>query len=416
MNIERNYYLQRLINHQQNGLIKVITGIRRCGKSYLLFNLFKTYLIKNGISFDHIIEIAFDDFANKALRDPNVLYSHVKEKINDNGQYYLLLDEVQLLSEFEDVLNGFLHIGNVDIYVTGSNAKLLSKDIITEFRGRGDQIHISPLSFSEFMTVFNGSKEDGWAEYLQFGGLPPVFLQKTDEDKISLLKNLLAETYITDILNRNNIKNELVIENLFKILASNIGGLTNPQKLANTFKSNLNITVAAQTIKKYIDYFSDSFLVEAAIRYDVKGKKYIGTPSKYYFSDLGLRNANLNFRQSEKTHLMENAIYNELRTRGYNVDVGSVIINSKDNNGTSIRSQLEVDFVCNKGSERCYIQSALSLPTQEKINQELKSLLHIDDSFRKIVVVGDHIKQYQDINGITFISIYDFMLNIDCLK
>ena len=266
------------------------------------------------------------------------------------------------------------------------------------------------------MTVFNGSKEDGWAEYLQFGGLPPVFLQKTDEDKISLLKNLLAETYITDILNRNNIKNELVIENLFKILASNIGGLTNPQKLANTFKSNLNITVAAQTIKKYIDYFSDSFLVEAAIRYDVKGKKYIGTPSKYYFSDLGLRNANLNFRQSEKTHLMENVIYNELRTRGYNVDVGSVIINSKDNNGTSIRSQLEVDFVCNKGSERCYIQSALSLPTQEKINQELKSLLHIDDSFRKIVVVGDHIKQYQDINGITFISIYDFMLNIDCLK
>ncbi len=416
MNIERNYYLQRLINHQQNGLIKVITGIRRCGKSYLLFNLFKTYLIKNGISFDHIIEIAFDDFANKALRDPNVLYSYVKGKINDNGQYYLLLDEVQLLSEFEDVLNGFLHIGNVDIYVTGSNAKLLSKDIITEFRGRGDQIHISPLSFSEFMTVFNGSKEDGWAEYLQFGGLPPVFLQKTDEDKISLLKNLLAETYITDILNRNNIKNELVIENLFKILASNIGGLTNPQKLANTFKSNLNITVAAQTIKKYIDYFSDSFLVEAAIRYDVKGKKYIGTPSKYYFSDLGLRNANLNFRQSEKTHLMENAIYNELRTRGYNVDVGSVIINSKDNNGTSIRSQLEVDFVCNKGSERCYIQSALSLPTQEKINQELKSLLHIDDSFRKIVVVGDHIKQYQDINGITFISIYDFMLNIDCLK
>lgn len=409
MIIERKKYMQQLVQSKHNGLVKIITGIRRCGKSFLLFNLFKSQLEKEGIDKEHIIEMAFDDFANREYRDPEKFYQYVKAQIKDGRMYYVLLDEVQMMEQFEDVLNGLLHIPNVDVYVTGSNAKFLSKDIITEFRGRGYQIHVSPLSFSEFMTTYNGSKEDGWIEYLQYGGLPPVVLQPNDEEKIKFLKDLWQETYLIDILNRNHIKNNAELEELLCMLASGIGGLINPQKLSNTFKTNKNVSISPATLKSYISYCSDAFLIEEANRYDVKGRKYIGTPMKYYFSDLGLRNALLNFRQVEKTHLMENAIYSELRRQGFNVDVGVVTINGKDENGSSYRKQLEVDFVCNKGSRRCYIQSALSLPSQEKIDQETNSLRRLDDGFERIVIVGDHMSCNHDDNGILFMSIYDFM-------
>lgn len=409
MIIERKKYMQQLVQSKHNGLVKIITGIRRCGKSFLLFNLFKSQLEKEGIDKEHIIEMAFDDFANREYRDPEKFYQYVKAQIKDGRMYYALLDEVQMMDQFEDVLNGLLHIPNVDVYVTGSNAKFLSKDIITEFRGRGYQIHVSPLSFSEFMTTYNGSKEDGWIEYLQYGGLPPVVLQPNDEEKIKFLKDLWQETYLIDILNRNHIKNNAELEELLCMLASGIGGLINPQKLSNTFKTNKNVSISPATLKSYISYCSDAFLIEEANRYDVKGRKYIGTPMKYYFADLGLRNALLNFRQVEKTHLMENAIYCELRRQGFNVDVGVVTINGKDENGSSYRKQLEVDFVCNKGSRRCYIQSALSLPSQEKIDQETNSLRRLDDGFERIVIVGDHMSCNHDDNGILFMSIYDFM-------
>lgn len=409
MIIERKKYMQQLVQSKHNGLVKIITGIRRCGKSFLLFNLFKSQLEKEGIDKEHIIEMAFDDFANREYRDPEKFYQYVKAQIKDGRMYYVLLDEVQMMEQFEDVLNGLLHIPNVDVYVTGSNAKFLSKDIITEFRGRGYQIHVSPLSFSEFMTTYNGSKEDGWIEYLQYGGLPPVVLQPNDEEKIKFLKDLWQETYLIDILNRNHIKNNAELEELLCMLASGIGGLINPQKLSNTFKTNKNVSISPATLKSYISYCSDAFLIEEANRYDVKGRKYIGTPMKYYFSDLGLRNALLNFRQVEKTHLMENAIYSELRRQGFNVDVGVVTVNGKDENGSSYRKQLEVDFVCNKGSRRCYIQSALSLPSQEKIDQETNSLRRLDDGFERIVIVGDHMSSNHDDNGILFMSIYDFM-------
>lgn len=409
MIIVRNKYIRQLIENRHNGLVKVITGIRRCGKSFLLFNLFKQQLQKEGVDNDHIIEMAFDDFGNRKYRNPDKFYQYIKSLIKDENMYYILLDEVQMMDEFEDVLNGLLHIPNADVYVTGSNAKFLSKDIITEFRGRGYQIHISPLSFSEFMSVYQGSKEEGWIEYLQYGGLPPVVLQPTAEGKIKLLKDLWKETYLIDILNRNRIKNNAELEELLCMLASGIGGLVNPQKLSNTFKTNKNITIAPATLKTYIDYCSDAFLIEEANRYDVKGRKYIGTPMKFYFSDLGLRNALLNFRQIEKTHLMENAIYCELRRQGFNVDVGVVVFNGKDENGVSFRKQLEVDFVCNKGSRRYYIQSALSLPTSEKMDQETNSLRRIDDGFEKIVIVGEHLVSNHDNNGILFMSIYEFM-------
>lgn len=409
MIIVRNKYIRQLIENRHNGLVKVITGIRRCGKSFLLFNLFKQQLQKEGVDNDHIIEMAFDDFGNRKYRNPDKFYQYIKSLIKDENMYYILLDEVQIMNEFEDVLNGLLHIPNADVYVTGSNAKFLSKDIITEFRGRGYQIHISPLSFSEFMSVYQGNKEEGWIEYLQYGGLPPVVLQPTAEGKIKLLKDLWKETYLIDILNRNRIKNNAELEELLCMLASGIGGLVNPQKLSNTFKTNKNITIAPATLKNYIDYCSDAFLIEEANRYDVKGRKYIGTPMKFYFSDLGLRNALLNFRQIEKTHLMENAIYCELRRQGFNVDVGVVVFNGKDENGVSFRKQLEVDFVCNKGSRRYYIQSALSLPTPEKMDQETNSLRRIDDGFEKIVIVGEHIVSNHDNNGILFMSIYEFM-------
>ena len=410
MIIERNKYLSRLLDSRLNGLVKIVTGIRRSGKSFLLFNIFKQRLLNEGVDAGHIIEMQFDDFANKRYRVPEVFYNYVKERIKDGRVYYIILDEVQLLGDFEDVLNGLMHIENVDIYVTGSNARFLSKDIVTEFRGRGLQIHISPLSFAELMTFYNGSKEDALEHYLRYGGLPQVALQPNDEYQSTVLKDLLKETYIIDILERNRVKNSAELEELLAMLASGIGGLTNPQKLSNTFKTVKNVSIGAPTLKSYIDYFCDAFLVEQVNRYDVKGKRYIGTPLKYYFSDLGLRNALLNFRQVEKTHLMENLIYNELRGRGYNVDVGVVPYNGKNAQGVSFRTQLEVDFVCNKGSQRLYVQSALALPTQEKIDQETKSLRRIDDGFQKMVVVGDHTIGSHDESGILFINIYDFLM------
>ena len=411
MVIERNKYLQELVSCRHNGLVKIITGMRRCGKSFLLFRLFRRFLEDNGVVNDHIVEMAFDDYAFKEFRNPDKFYAYVKGRIIDDQPYYILLDEVQMLDEFEDVLNGLLHIPNADVYVTGSNAKFLSKDIITEFRGRGYQIHVSPLSFAEFMSVYDGDREDGWNEYLLYGGLPPVVLLKTEEEKVKLLDSLLAETYIIDVVNRNKIKNDSELNDLFKILASGIGGLTNPQRLSNTFQSVKNVSISPATIKKYIECLSDAFLLESCNRYDVKGRKYIGTPLKYYFSDLGIRNALLGFRQQEKTHLMENAVYNELCARGYSVDVGNVEVNTVDEKGTKVRRMLEVDFVCNRGYKRCYIQSALSLPDREKMQQESASLLRIDDSFMKYVITGDRIKKYQNDDGIVIMNVFDFLLD-----
>lgn len=411
MVIERNKYLQELVSCRHNGLVKIITGMRRCGKSFLLFRLFRRFLEDNGVANDHIVEMAFDDYAFKEFRNPDKFYAYVKGRIIDDQPYYILLDEVQMLDEFEDVLNGLLHIPNADVYVTGSNAKFLSKDIITEFRGRGYQIHVSPLSFAEFMSVYEGDREDGWNEYLLYGGLPPVVLLKTEEEKVKLLDSLLAETYIIDVVNRNKIKNDSELNDLFKILASGIGGLTNPQRLSNTFQSVKNVSISPATIKKYIECLSDAFLLESCNRYDVKGRKYIGTPLKYYFSDLGIRNALLGFRQQEKTHLMENAVYNELCARGYSVDVGNVEVNTVDEKGTKVRRMLEVDFVCNRGYKRCYIQSALSLPDREKMQQESAFLLRIDDSFMKYVITGDRINKYQNDDGIVIMNVLDFLLD-----
>lgn len=411
MVIERNKDLQELVSCRHNGLVKIITGMRRCGKSFLLFRLFRRFLEDNGVANDHIVEMAFDDYAFKEFRNPDKFYAYVKGRIIDDQPYYILLDEVQMLDEFEDVLNGLLHIPNADVYVTGSNAKFLSKDIITEFRGRGYQIHVSPLSFAEFMSVYEGDREDGWNEYLLYGGLPPVVLLKTEEEKVKLLDSLLAETYIIDVVNRNKIKNDSELNDLFKILASGIGGLTNPQRLSNTFQSVKNVSISPATIKKYIECLSDAFLLESCNRYDVKGRKYIGTPLKYYFSDLGIRNALLGFRQQEKTHLMENAVYNELCARGYSVDVGNVEVNTVDEKGIKVRRMLEVDFVCNRGYKRCYIQSALSLPDREKMQQEAASLLRIDDSFMKYVITGDRIKKYQNDDGIVIMNVLDFLLD-----
>ena len=403
--------MQELVSCRHNGLVKIITGMRRCGKSFLLFRLFRRFLEDNGVANDHIVEMAFDDYAFKEFRNADKFYAYVKGRIIDDQPYYILLDEVQMLDEFEDVLNGLLHIPNADVYVTGSNAKFLSKDIITEFRGRGYQIHVSPLSFAEFMSIYEGDREDGWNEYLLYGGLPPVVLLKTEEEKVKLLDSLLAETYIIDVVNRNKIKNDSELNDLFKILASGIGGLTNPQRLSNTFQSVKNVSISPATIKKYIECFSDAFLLESCNRYDVKGRKYIGTPLKYYFSDLGIRNALLGFRQQEKTHLMENAVYNELCARGYSVDVGNVEVNTVDEKGTKVRRMLEVDFVCNRGYKRCYIQSALSLPDREKMQQESASLLRIDDSFMKYVITGDRIKKYQNDDGIVIMNVLDFLLD-----
>ncbi len=416
MIIRRDAYLDKLISKKQNGLIKVITGIRRCGKSYLLFNLFKDHLLDSGTDRSHIIELAFDSYENKKYRDPETFYQYMKEKISDSGLYFILLDEIQLLEDFEAILNSLSRLPNTDIYVTGSNAKFLSKDIITEFRGRGDEVHMYPLSFSEFMSVYDGDKRDGWNEYMVYGGIPLVLNQKTHEQKSAFLKSLFTEVYITDILGRNKIRNREELEELLDIVSSAVGSLTNSNKLAQTFKSIKNKTINKSTIKKYLDALCDSFLLEEAKRYDVKGRKYIGTPLKYYFSDMGLRNARLNFRQIEETHIMENIIYNELRMRGYDVDVGVVTANEVTEYGKKIRKQREIDFVCNMGSKRYYIQSAFALPDRAKIEQEEKPLLLSVDGFKKIIVTKDAPAPLYDERGILSMSIYDFLLNKDSLN
>lgn len=411
MEYKREYYLNKLIAKKHNGLIKVITGIRRCGKSYLLFSLFRNHLLESGIKADHIIEIAFDSFENKKYRNPEILYPYIKEQLADNQMYYILLDEVQLLEEFESVLNGLIRIKNVDVYVTGSNAKFLSKDIITEFRGRGDELHMHPLSYAEFMEGYDGNKYDGWNEYVLYGGLPSVVLLPTAEQKIEFLKNLFKETYINDIIGRHSIKNKDEFEELIDILSSGIGSLTNPKKLTDTFKSKKQKKISINTVKNYLDYLCDAFVINKAVRYDIKGKRYIDTPHKYYFTDIGLRNARINFRQLEENHTMENIIFNELLLRDFNVDVGLVILNQKDKNEKNIRKQLEVDFVCNKGSKRYYIQSAFAIPDSLKMRQEANSLLRIDDAFKKIIVVKDTPSPWYTEEGILVIGIYDFLLN-----
>lgn len=415
MEIKRDLYLKKLINRMNNGLIKVVTGIRRCGKSYLLFELFYNYLKEQGVEDSHIIKLALDDRKNKKYRDPDVLCDFVHEQIADDKQYYILLDEVQFVGEFEDVLNSFLHIKNADTYVTGSNAKFLSKDIITEFRGRGDEIHISPLSFKEFYSAYNDSKEDAWKEYCLYGGLPKVLEYKTDEDKVAYLKNIFEETYLTDIKDRHKIRNDAELNELLDILSSSVGSLTNPKKLSDTFKSVKQVSLHPDTINNYLEYFVDSYLISQSKRYDIKGKKYINTPSKYYFTDIGLRNARLNFRQFEETHIMENVIYNELKIMGFNVDVG-VVDYRKDIDGKSVRVQAEVDFVCNKADKRYYIQSAFSIPDREKMLQEQNSLTRINDSFKKIIIVKDAIKTHYNDDGVLILNLFDFLLEENSLE
>lgn len=414
--IARKKYLDELISLRHNGMIKVVTGMRRSGKSFLLFYLFYDYLKSNGIPDDHIIKVDLDDYKNISMRNPDTLYSYVIGNIVDNGMYYILLDEVQMVEHFEDVLNGFLKMHNVDIYVTGSNAKFLSKDIITEFRGRGYEVRIYPLSFSEYMSAYPGSVQAGLNEYMLYGGLPQILMQGTEEQKVHFLQSLFTETYIKDIKERYDIRKDDDLEELINLMASGIGALTNPNKLANTFLSEKKVSISYDTIKDYIDYLCDSFLVEKSTRYDIKGKKYISTPFKYYFMDLGLRNARINFRQSEKSHLMENLIYNELRIRGYNVDVGVVPAVYKDAAGRQQRTSLEVDFVCNLGSKRYYIQSAFRMETDEKARQEHLSLLKIDDSFKKLIILGEETPVTRDENGIITISIYDFLLSPNSLE
>lgn len=416
MEIRRDIYLNKLISKKHNGLIKVVTGMRRCGKSYLLFNLFKEYLVNEGVNENHIIEIAFDSFENRKYRDPEVLFPYLMEKIADNEMYYVLLDEVQMLDDFESVLNSLGRKKNVDVYVTGSNAKFLSKDIITEFRGRGDEVHMYPLTYSEFMSVYDGDKQEGWRDYVLFGGIPLVLGFETADQKSDFLKSLFEETYISDITGRNNIRNKAELEELLNILSSAIGTLSNPSKLSATFKSVKNKSISKDTIIKYIDYLKDSFIIDSAIRYDIKGKKYINTPSKYYFTDLGLRNARLNFRQVEETHAIENIIFNELKVRGYNVDVGVVVMNEVDKNGKKIRKQLEVDFVCNKGSKRFYIQSAYALHDKEKMEQEQRSLVNTGDGFKKIIITKDAVAPLYNDEGILVMSVFDFLLNPDSME
>lgn len=416
MNIKRQQYLDQLIASQRNGLIKIITGIRRCGKSYLLFKLFHEYLNSQGISDDHIIEIALDDRTNKDLRNPDNLLKYIKEQITDKRLYYIMLDEVQMVDEFTDVLNSLLHISNADVYVTGSNSHFLSTDVVTEFRGRGDEIHLFPLSFSEYCEGYNGTTDQAWKDYYTYGGLPLILTFDTDKKKEDYLNNLYKSVYLVDVLERHKIKNMGEFDELVKIIASSIGSSCNPTKLANTFKSVKNVTIHHQTINKYLGFQEDAFLVEKSIRYNIKGKKYINTLAKYYFSDLGIRNAILGFRQQEETHIMENIIYNELRTRGFHVDVGMVETREPDKNGKLKRKQLEVDFVVNQGSQRYYIQSAFAMPTLEKKAHESASLLRIKDSFKKIIIVKDDIKPKRNEDGILTIGLKDFLLDKNSLN
>ena len=411
MLIKRDFYLQQLIDGKQNGLIKIVTGIRRCGKSYLLFKLFKQHLLQSGVEFDHIIEIALDDIENRTLREPLALYHHIKRRIADKDLYYILLDEVQLVPHFEEVLNSLLHLANADVYVTGSNSKFLSSDIVTEFRGRGDQIHLFPLSLAEFCEGTQQKPEDAWSDYYTFGGLPQVLSLKTDQKKLDYLSHLFESVYLKDIVERHRVKQTAELEELVRVMASAIGAPLNPTKLENTFKSVKKVNIDSSTINKYIGYMQDAFIVEKAVRYDVKGKKHIGSLAKYYFSDLGLRNAILGLRQQEESHIMENIIYNELRRRGCKVDVGMVSHREVDANGKWMRKQLEVDFVVNDGNRMCYIQSALEMPDAEKRQQETNSLMRIKDAFQKIIVVKGNIKPWRDENGILTISLLQFLMD-----
>lgn len=415
MNIARDKYLRDLINRMNNGMIKVVTGIRRSGKSYLLFKLFYEYLLSQGILESHIIKIELDQRKNRIYRDPDVILDYIETLIEDDKQYYILLDEVQMLNDFEEVLNSLLHISNVDIYVTGSNSKFLSKDVITEFRGRGDEIHVFPLTFKEFMQVYDGDMYRGFADYIVYGGLPLISTMKTETQKVNYLTNLFNETYLKDIIERNHIEKTQELEDLINVLASAIGSLTNPPKIQATFKSSIGLAISINTIRQYIEYLEDAFIISKAQRYNVKGRKYIGTPLKYYFEDIGLRNARLGFRQVEETHLMENIIYNELRYRGYSVDVGVVEKREMSENGKQIRKALEIDFVANLGSQRYYIQSALSMPTPEKQIQKKTSLINVADSFKKIIIVKDIVNVKRDENGIVTMSIYDFLLKENSL-
>lgn len=416
MQIKREFYLQQLIDGKQNGLIKIVTGIRRCGKSFLLFKLFKQHLLKAGVDAEHIIQIALDDIESADLREPLTLYKCIKAKMKDDDLYYILLDEVQLVPRFEDVLNSLLRIDNADVYVTGSNSKFLSSDIITEFRGRGDEIHLYPLSLSEYCEGTGLSPAEAWKDYYTYGGLPHILTLETEKKKFDYLDNLFESVYLIDILERQRIKNKAEFEELVKIIASGIGAPTNPAKLANTFKSVKNVNIDPTTIDRYLGYMQDAFLIEKSERYDVKGKKYIGSLAKYYYSDLGLRNVILGLRQQEESHIMENIIYNELRRRGCKVDVGMVEQRFVDDDGKWKRKQLEVDFVVNQGNQRYYIQSALALPNEDKRKQEMGSLLRINDSFKKMIIVKDDIKPWRDENGILTMGLLDFLMNADSLE
>lgn len=410
--IQRKVYLDRLISRRENGVIKIITGIRRCGKSYLLDPIFKNYLIQSGVREDHIIKLELDKEENKKYRDSHVLNEYIKSLIKDKEMYYILLDEIQLVEGFEAVLNGFLYERNLDVYVTGSNSKFLSSDIITEFRGRGDEVKIFPLSFSEYIENFEGDKYEAWNEYVLYGGLPLILSKKTDEEKEKYLKDLFEQTYIKDIAERNNIQRVDILDSIINMLASSIGSLTNPKKIYDTFVSNGEKEISFNTVNSYIKYIEDAFIINKSDRYDVKGKKYILTPQKYYFSDIGLRNARLNFRQQEENHIMENIIYNELIIRGYNVDVG--VVEVRDDNKS--RKQLEIDFVCNLGNKRYYIQSALNLDTREKTLQEERPLMGVNDNFKKIIVVKDNIKHWFTEEGILVVGIQEFLLDKNSLN
>ena len=411
MEIKRDYYLQKLIDRKENHLIKIITGIRRCGKSYLLNHIFKNYLLETGVNADHIIMVSLDDDDSESLLDVHNLNTYIKSQIKDDDLHYVLLDEIQLVEGFESLLNGLLRKENLDVYVTGSNSKFLSSDIITEFRGRGDEIRVYPLSFSEFYSAYEGSKEDAWQEYYTYGGLPLVLSYKNEIDKMAYLENQRKNVYLNDVIERNNIQNEQDLYTIVDILSSSVGSLTNPLKLANTFKSNnTNTSITDKTIYNYLNYLEDAFLIESTKRYDVKGKKYIETPKKYYFTDIGIRNSFLNFRQQEENHLMENIIYIELRRRGFNVDVG--VVEVRDKTG---QKKLEIDFVANRGNNRYYIQSALTIDSKEKREQEERSLINTNDFFRKIIIVKDNIKRWRDEKGIVIMGIVDFLLDFDSL-
>ena len=415
MEIKRDQYLNALKNRMHNGMIKVITGIRRAGKSYILFNIFQNYLLSIGVNPSQIITIEFDRYENRKYRNADFVLEYIHSCLRKGEQYYLLMDEVQLLPDFEEVLNSLLHYQNLDVYVTGSNSKFLSKDIITQFRGRGDEIHVWPLTFKEFMQVYDGDVYNGWAEYVVYGGLPLTVSMKTEEQKVQYLTNLFKETYLKDIIERYHIDKVQEMDDLLNILASSIGSLTNPPRIEATFKSLIHSNISMNTIRQYIEYLEDAFIINKAYRYNVKGRKYIGTPLKYYFEDVGLRNARLGFRQVEQTHLMENIIYNELKSRGYSVDVGVVEKREVDSNGKEKKKQLEIDFIANLGSKRYYIQSAYSMPTEEKRIQEKASLISVKDSFKKIILVKEVVKVSRDEDGIMMMNIYDFLLNKDSL-